>query len=244
MVDSLTPEQRSVADRSALKLYRQYASDRGAMPTLQDLRNALLESGEEAGRELARSLEIYTEGSLGGFSNRTNVNPRSRFVVWDISKLGNELRTFGMMVILDQVWTRVARNKAQGRRTWLYIDEFHLLFANQYSADYFRAIYKRARKWGLLPTGITQNIEELLANDAARLMLANSDFLMLLGQNATDADSLVDLLHLSEEQRRFIYGVPPGCGLMKSGTAMIPFDARIPQDSQLYALFNTQFGER
>lgn len=240
----LTPEQRSVADRSALKLYRQYASDRGAMPTLQDLRNALLESGEEAGRELARSLEIYTEGSLGGFSNRTNVNPRSRFVVWDISKLGNELRTFGMMVILDQVWTRVARNKAQGRRTWLYIDEFHLLFANQYSADYFRAIYKRARKWGLLPTGITQNIEELLANDAARLMLANSDFLMLLGQNATDADSLVDLLHLSEEQRRFIYGVPPGCGLMKSGTAMIPFDARIPQDSQLYALFNTQFGER
>lgn len=239
----LSPEQRSVADRSALRLYRTYAAERGPMPTLVELRTALLDSGEEAGADLARALEIYTEGSLGGFAARTNVNPQNRLISWDISKLGNELRTFGMMVILDQIWSRVARNRVQGRRTWLYIDEFHLLFANPYSADYFRSLYARARKWGLLPTGITQNIESVLTNQAARLMLANSEFLLLLGQNATDADSLVDLLHFSEEQRRFFTSVPPGNGLMKAGQAVIPFDGRIPHDSDLYHLFSTQFGE-
>lgn len=239
----LSPEQRSVADRSALRLYRKYAAERGPMPTLVELRNALLDSGEEAGADLARALEIYTEGSLGGFAARTNVNPQNRLISWDISKLGNELRTFGMMVILDQIWNRVARNRVQGRRTWLYIDEFHLLFANPYSADYFRSLYARARKWGLLPTGITQNIESVLTNPAARLMLANSEFLLLLGQTATDADSLVDLLHFSEEQRRFFTSVPPGNGLMKAGQAVIPFDGRIPHDSDLYHLFSTQFGE-
>ncbi len=239
----LTAEQRAVIDRSALKLYRTYAANKNFMPTLVELRQELLKSGEEAGQQIARSLEIYTEGSLGGFSHRTNVNPQSRLISWDISKLGNELRTFGMMVILDQIWNRVARNRALGKRTWLYIDEFHLLFANQYSADYFRSLYKRARKWGLLPTGITQNIEELLTNQDARLMLANSDFLLLLGQNATDADLLVDLLHFSEEQRRFFTNVQPGNGLMKSGNAVIPFNGRIPIDSKLYRLFSTKFGE-
>lgn len=239
----LTAEQRSVADRSALRLYRTHAAEGGQMPTLVELRQALIDSGEDAGRDLARALEIYTEGSLGGFSNRTNVNPQNRLISWDISKLGNELRTFGMMVILDQIWNRVARNRAEGRRTWLYIDEFHLLFANQYSAEYFRAMYARARKWGLLPTGITQNIEAVLTNQAARLMLANSDFLLLLGQNATDADSLVELLHFSEEQRRFFTNVTPGNGLMKSGRAVIPFDGRIPTTSKLYRLFSTKFGE-
>jgi len=239
----LTPDQRSVADRSTLMLYRKYAADGGPMPTLLELRDALNASGEEAGRDLARMLEIYTVGSLGGFSNRTNVNPQNRLISWDISKLGNEMRTFGMMVILDQIWNRVARNRAEGRRTWLYIDEFHLLFGNKYSADYFRSLYKRARKWGLIPTGITQNIEELLANQDARLMLANSDFLLLLGQNATDADSLCNLLHFSEEQRRFFTNVQPGHGLMKSGNAVIPMDARIPTDSILYDLFSTSFEE-
>ena len=239
----MTPEQRSVADRAAIMLYRKHAAEGGPMPTLIELRDALNESGQEAGHEVARALEIYTSGSLGGFSQRTNVNPNHRLVSWDISQLGDELRTFGMMVILDQVWTRVARNRAEGRRTWLYIDEFHLLFSNKYSAEYFRSLYKRARKWGLIPTGITQNIEELLANQDARLMLANSNFLALLGQNATDADSLVELLHFSEEQRRSFTNVQPGHGLLRSGNSVIPFDSRIPQESALYKLFSTSFGE-
>lgn len=239
----LSAKQRSLVDRAAGTLYRRYAAEGGEMPTLVELRNELAASHDPEGLELATSLEIYTTGSLGAFSQRTNVNVNNRLISYDISSLGDELRTFGMLVILDQIWNRVVRNRARGRRTWLYIDEFHLLFSNPFSAEYFRSLYKRARKWGLIPTGITQNIEELLNNDDARLMLANSDFLALLGQNATDADALCTLLHFSEDQRRFFTNVPRGSGLLRSGSAVIPFDGRIPTESKLYGLFSTTFGE-
>lgn len=155
-------------------------------------------------------MEIYATGSLNAFSHATDVDTSSRFLVYDVSGLGAELRTFGMLVVLDQIWNRVVRNRRLGRRTWLWVDEFHLLFSNRYAAEYFLRLYKRARKWGLSPTGITQNIEELLANQDARLMLANSDFLLLLNQTATDADALCELLKLSDEQRAFFTGVQPG----------------------------------
>lgn len=240
----LLPEQRSVADRVAMSLYRQYAAGGIEMPTMIQLRDALLATGETAGQEVARALEIYTSGSLGGFSNRTNVDPKNRIIAWDISQLGDEMRTFGMMVILDQIWNRVAKNRAEGRRTWLYIDEFHLLFNNKYSAEYFRALYKRARKWGLIPTGITQNIEELLANQDARLMLSNSNFLSLLGQTSTDAEALRHLLKFSDEQVRSFTNVQPGHGLLQSGNSIIPFDGRIPTSSALYKLYSSTFGEQ
>lgn len=169
---------------------------------------------------------------IAAFRERNGRRPR-------ISKIASSFDNLP----IDQVWTRVARNFAQGRRTWLYIDEFHLLFANPYSAAFFESLYKRARKWGLIPTGITQNIEELLATDDARLMLANSDFLLLMGQNATDADALCELLHFSLDQRRAFTAVSAGCGLLRSGNAVIPLDARIPATSQLYKLFTTKFGE-
>ncbi|MEL4506283.1 DUF87 domain-containing protein [Luteococcus sp. H138] len=243
--DGLTPTQRSLIDRCAVALYRQYSAeqDEREMPTLGDLREALAATQNPEAIELADALEIYTVGSLNAFAQQTNVDVQNRLISYDISRLGTEMRTFGMMVILDQVWNRVARNRAEGRRTWLYIDEFHLLFSNPYSAEYFRAMYKRARKWGLIPTGITQNIEELLSNEDARLMLANSNFLQLLAQTATDADSLCHLLHLSEEQRRAFTNVPPGCGLLRSGNALVPFDNRMPTSSKLYRLFSTKFGE-
>lgn len=243
--DGLTPTQRSLIDRCTVALYREYATeqDKRPMPTLSDLRDQLMATRHAEAVELANALEIYTTGSLNAFAQHTNVNVRNRLLSWDISRLGSEMKTFGMMVILDQVWNRVARNRAAGRRTWLYVDEFHLLFSNPYSAEYFRALFKRARKWGLIPTGITQNIEELLSNEDARLMLANSNFLELLSQNATDADSLSALLALSEEQSRAFMNVPPGCGLLKSGNALIPFDNRMPTDSALYKLFSTKFGE-
>lgn len=243
--DGLTPLQRSLIDRCTVQVYREYAADptHRAMPTLVDLRHALQATNNDEAMQLATALEIYTDGSLNAFAQQTNVDVQNRLISWDISRLGAELRTFGMMVILEQIWARVARNRAQGRRTWLYIDEFHLLFSNPYSAEYFRSIYKRARKWGLIPTGITQNIEELLSNNDARLMLANSNFLLLLGQTSTDADSLCGLLHLSEEQRRSFTNVMPGCGLLKCGDAVVPFDNRMPDSSALYKLFSTKFGE-
>lgn len=245
--EGLNPMEKSLVDRCALNLYvryREQGANPTAQPTLGDLRDMLEETGEAAGHELAVSLGSYTSGSLSGFNGQTNVDLNNRFTVFDVSGLTGELRTFGMMVVIDQVWNRVIRNRAKGRRTWLYIDEFHRFFGNQYSAGQFKDIYKRARKYGLGVTGITQNIEELLLDDDARLMLSNSDFLMLLSQNGSDADELCSLLKLSEEQRQFFTGVLPGQGLMKIGDAYVPFDGRIPSGGILYELYSTSFQQQ
>lgn len=162
--EGLGPVEKSLVDRATLSLYVAYR-DTGAgswQPTLQDLRRTLDGTGEPTGHELAVALDSYTSGSLSGFNGQTNVNLSNRLTVFDVSGLTGELRTFGMMVVIDQVWNRVIRNRAAGRRTWLYIDEFHRFFGNQYSAGQFKDIYKRARKYGLGVTGITQNIDELL----------------------------------------------------------------------------------
>lgn len=244
--EGLGPVEKSLVDRATLSLYVAYR-DTGAgswQPTLQDLRRTLDGTGEPAGHELAVALDSYTSGSLSGFNGQTNVNLSNRLTVFDVSGLTGELRTFGMMVVIDQVWNRVIRNRAAGRRTWLYIDEFHRFFGNQYSAGQFKDIYKRARKYGLGVTGITQNIDELLLDQDASMMLSNSDFLMLLSQNGSDADSLCELLKLSEEQRQYFTGVMPGQGLMKIGNAYVPFDGRIPSGGLLYNLYSTSFDDR
>lgn len=244
--EGLGPVEKSLVDRATLSLYVAYR-DTGAgswQPTLQDLRRTLDGTGEPTGHELAVALDSYTSGSLSGFNGQTNVNLSNRLTVFDVSGLTGELRTFGMMVVIDQVWNRVIRNKANGRRTWLYVDEFHRFFSNQYSAGQFKDIYKRARKYGLGVTGITQNIDELLLDQDASMMLSNSDFLMLLSQNGSDADSLCELLKLSEEQRQYFTGVMPGQGLMKIGNAYVPFDGRIPSGGLLYNLYSTSFDDR
>lgn len=244
--EGLGPVEKSLVDRATLSLYVAYR-DTGAgswQPTLQDLRRTLDGTGELTGHELAVALDSYTSGSLSGFNGQTNVNLSNRLTVFDVSGLTGELRTFGMMVVIDQVWNRVIRNRAAGRRTWLYIDEFHRFFGNQYSAGQFKDIYKRARKYGLGVTGITQNIDELLLDQDASMMLSNSDFLMLLSQNGSDADSLCELLKLSEEQRQYFTGVMPGRGLMKIGNAYVPFDGRIPSGGLLYNLYSTSFDDR
>lgn len=243
--DGIDRMQRSLIDRTVIGMYREVREHPElGMPTLVTLHDHLATLNEPGARDAARALEIYATGSLNAFAHATDVNTSSRFLVYDVSGLGAELRTFGMLVVLDQIWNRVVRNRRLGRRTWLWVDEFHLLFSNRYAAEYFLRLYKRARKWGLCPTGITQNIEELLANQDARLMLANSDFLLLLNQTATDADALCELLKLSDEQRAFFTGVQPGQGMAKSGTAFIPFDGRIDADSLLYRLYTTKFEDR
>ncbi len=246
--DGLEPIEKSLMDRVCLDLYRQRVNRMklGSVfeqPDLFDLAAALEGTGEPEGHRLAIALGQYTEGSSAGFAGQTNVRLDNRFVVFDVNGLDGEMKTFGMMTVLDQVWNRVIRNRRLKRRTWLYADEFHRFFGNEYASKTFLDIFKRARKWGLGVTGITQNIEELLINDEARLMLANSDFMLLMNQNATDADSLCSLLHLSDEQRAFFAGVQPGCGLLKFGTAFIPFDGRIRTDNPLYRLYSTRFGE-
>ncbi|UAJ81704.1 type IV secretion system protein VirB4 (plasmid) [Leifsonia sp. ZF2019] len=239
----LNAQQRSLADRVTVALYRRYAAERGPMPTFLDLRDGLIATGDPVGAQMGAALELYTVGSLNTFSHQTNVDTNARLFSWDINQLGSELKSFGMMVVLDQVWQRIVRNRAIGRRTWVYIDEFHLLLVDRFLSEFFRTLWARVRKYGAIATGITQNIEAVLAHEDARLMLANSDFLALLGQNPTDADALVELLHFSSEQRRRFTNVLPGQGLLRSGGRVIPFDGRIPEDSLLYSLFSTKFGE-
>ena len=245
-IDGLDPLQKGLVDQCVSNLYTRYRNQGGGVtqPTLQDLHDELQDCGNDEGRYLADALNPYITGSMSGFNGQTNVDLSNRFTVFDVSGLSGELRTFGMMVVIDQVWNRVIRNKAAGRRTWLYVDEFHRFFSNQYSAAQFKDIYKRARKYGLGVTGITQNVEEILDLQDAREMLSNSDFLMLLSQNSTDADALCELLNLSEEQRQYFTGVLPGQGLMKIGSAFVPFDGRIPSGGDLYRPYATSFQEQ
>ena len=244
-LDGLDPLQKGLVDQCVSNLYTRYRNQGGGVvqPTLQDLHDELQTGGDQVSRYLADALNPYITGSMSGFNGQTNVDLSNRFTVFDVSGLCGELRTFGMMVVIDQVWNRVIRNKAQGKRTWLYVDEFHRFFGNRYSADQFKDIYKRGRKYGLGVTGITQNIEELLMDQDARLMLSNSDFLMLLSQTSTDADELCSLLKLSEEQRQYFTGVLPGQGLMKIGNAYVPFDGRIPEGGKLFELYSTSFDD-
>lgn len=236
--------EKALVDRCAMSLFQDYrnsAATGADQPTLLDLYRKLMDTKEPKAHDLAISLEQYAKGSLSGFSGQTNVDLSNRFTVFDIYNLSGELLTFGMMVTFEQVWNRVRRNLAAHRRTWLYIDEIHRLFGNAYASAQLLDYWKRARKYGLGITGITQNIEDMLDNENARKMLSNSAFLVLLAQQPTDAEALSDLLKLSAEERNYFTGVLPGQGLMKVDTAYVPFDGRIPPDSELYALYDTKF---
>lgn len=240
--DGLSASARSILDRVTNRMYRAYwTSPRAAAPTLESLHENLLLEPELEARALAGGLELYAKGSSAGFAKQTNVSLDERVTIFDTADLGRDLQTFGMMVTLEAIWSKVARNRAAGKRTWIYIDEFHILFANDYAAEHCQTIFKRVRKWGAAATGITQNIEELLDNERARLMLSNSDGLFLLNQQATDADALTDLLKLSAQQRSFFTNTTPGCGLMKLGPAVVPFDNTMDPSSHLFEVFSTSF---
>ena len=240
----LTPVQRSIIDRCVTRIYGRFLQDKRALPpTLNTLFEELNAQPEDEAKAIATALELYASGSFSGFSQQTNVDTSNRVIVYDIARLGSDMKTFGMLVVLEQIWAQVQANRSLGKRTWLYIDEFHLLFSNEYAGAYCQMIWKRARKYGLMPTGLTQNIEELLISERARLMLANSDSLVLLNQTATDASTLQSLFHWSDKHRSYFQNVGPGCGLLKMGVAMVPFDSRIPTSTKLYQLYTTKFGE-
>lgn len=243
-VNGLTPAQRSIIDRCVTRIYGRFLQDKKSLPpTLGTLFEELREQPEDEARSLAVALELYAAGSFAGFAQQTNVDTSNRVMIYDIAQLGSDMKTFGMLVVLESIWAQVQANRARGKRTWLYIDEMHLLFANDYAGAYLQMIYKRARKYGLVPTGLTQNIEELLMSERARLMLANADILVLLNQTATDASTLQGLFHWSDKHRGYFQNVSPGCGLLKMGPVMVPFDSRMPTSTQLYRLFTTKFGE-
>ena len=236
----LSSTQKTLIDRVCR---RTYETIKDRMPTFVDFYHILKEQEEEEAKQLVMDLEIYIEGSLSVFSLETNVDITKRLVVYDIKDLGKQLKTMGMLIVLDQVWNRITTNRERGVRTWLYIDEMQLLFTNEYSENYFFELWSRARKWGAIPTGITQNVETLLLSDLARRMLSNSDFVMMLNQAKSDRSQLVRLFDISEEQEKFVVNAPEGYGLMVFGDTTLPFYDHFPKDTQLYKMMSTKPGE-
>ncbi|MBY7009321.1 DUF87 domain-containing protein [Clostridium botulinum] len=244
--EGLAPGEKTIIDRCCKKTYADYLNsnfDESKIPTLKDFQQVLENQNEPEAQGLALDLEIYTKGSLSIFANKTNVNINNRFIVYDTKDLGKQLKTMGMLIVLDAIWNRITANRAKGKRTWLYMDEIYLLFSNEYSAQYLFELYKRARKWGAIPTGITQNIEDLLKSDLARSMLSNSDFLLMLNQAPSDREELAHLLNISDTQLSYITSSDEGEGLLFSGNSIIPFVDKFPTDTKLYEMMTTKVDE-
>lgn len=243
--DGLDGTQRSIIDRVCTMIYRPYLDniETASMPTLKTFFAVLKKQPEPEAQSLALALELYIEGNLSVFANETNINTEKRLVIYDIKDLGKQLRTMGMLIVLDQIWNRVTQNRALGKRTWIPIDEIQLLFSNEYSANYFFELWSRSRKWGAIPTGITQNVETLLLSDLARRMLSNSDFIMLFNQSASDRDELANLLKVSSKQLNHITNSKPGTGLLIAGGSAIPFVDEFPKDTRLYKMMTTKIEE-
>lgn len=236
------PQHKSIIDRCITYVYRN-AAETGAVPTLCTLRNMLLEQPEPEAKQIALSLELYTTGSLDIFGKQSNVNLDKRVVVFDIHGLGAQLKPTGLLVITDTMLNRVTLNWKRGKRTHVFIDEFHVVFENEFSAQFFNSAWRQFRKRNAYPTAITQNVEYLLDSVQASTMLSNSEFVVMLNQAASDREELAKLLNISNEQMSYITNADPGCGLIKYGGSLVPFVNRFPKDTKLYQLMTTRPGE-
>ena len=238
----LSAKEKSIIDRCTAQCYHDYVRDgcRGQAPTLQDFHAELLRQPEAEARDVALALELFTEGSLNTFAKPTNVDMSSCIACYDIRKLGKQLLSMGMLVILDSFLNRITRNRRLGRNTWIYIDEIYLLFQHEYSANFLFTLWKRVRKYGACCTGLTQNVDDLLQSHTARTMLANSEFLVMLNQASTDRLELARLLNISDNQLSYITNVDFGRGLIKCGSAIVPFMDNFPRHTQLYKLMTTK----
>ena len=234
--------QQSIIDRCTENVYRFYKQGdyRGEPPTLQDFRNELLRQPEREAHSLALELELFTRGSLNVFAKQTNVDTQNRLLCYDILEIGEQLRAIGMLVILDSILNRIIANRKQGKQTFVFIDEIYILFMHEYSAQFLFKLWKRVRKYGAYCTGLTQNVEELLQSHTARTMLSNSEFIIMLNQAATDRDELAKLLNISDQQLSFIKNVSAGCGLIKVGSSLVPFENNFPKNTRLYRLMTTK----
>ncbi len=239
----LGSKEKSIIDRCTAAVYADYQKG-GEIPTLCTLREKLLVQNEPEARELALSLELFTNGSLNAFAHPTNVDVQNRMVVYDIMDLGKQLKTMGLLVITDAMINRVTENWRRGKRTHIFLDEFHVVFENEYSGAFFNSAWRRFRKRNAYPTGITQNVEYLLDSVLASTMLSNSEFIVMLNQAASDREKLAKLLNISNEQMSYITNADVGCGLIKYGSSLVPFVNKFPQNTRLYKLMTTKPGEQ
>ena len=243
--DGLRPVEKTVIDRCIRLIYQKYFENPGPenMPILGDLYQALLAQEEPEAKHVATALEIYVSGSLNVFNHRTNVELTNRLVCYDIKDLGKQLKKIGMLVVQDQVWGRVTENRSQGRSTRYYMDEMHLLLREDQTAAYTVEIWKRFRKWGGIPTGITQNVKDLLASKEVENIFENSDFIYMLNQAVGDRQILAKQLNISPHQLSYVTHSGEGEGLLFYGNVILPFVDRFPTNTELYRIMTTRLSE-
>ena len=241
----LSAKEKSIIDRCTANVYRDYVNNGfyGTCPTLQDFHNELMKQDEKEAKDVALAIELFTKGSLNTFAQQTNVNVNSRIICYDIKDLGKQLKTIGMLVVLDSIFNRITQNRYKGKNTYIFLDEVYLLFQNEYSANFLFELWKRVRKYGAMCTGITQNLQDMLVSHTATTMLANSEYLVMLNQAATDRIELAKLLNISDVQLSFITNAEVGQGLVKVGSALVPFENKFPKDTKLYKLMTTKLSE-
>lgn len=248
----LSPGQRSIVDRCVRSIYEPYLEsyrketgtyDEKLVPTLKDFYYELRRQDGFEAMQLADAIEIYAVGTQNLFAHQTNVQYNNRFVVYDISDIGSSMKAVGELVVLSTVWNQIIAGRKSGRHVWFYIDEIWLLLQSRLSAEFIRDLYKRARKYGGLPTSLTQNVSDMLENDLARTMISNCEFVQMLSQGATERAQLGALLNISPTQMETITNAPPGQGLIYNGHSIVPFISDIPKESLLYKVMTTTLSE-
>lgn len=243
--EGLQPVEKTVIDRCVHLIYQKYFDHPVPenMPVLEDLYDMLLKQEEKEAHHVATSLEIYVKGSLNLFNHRTNVDINNRLVCYDIKELGKQLKKLGMLVVQDQVWGRVTANREAGKSTRYYMDEFHLILKEEQTAAYSVEIWKRFRKWGGIPTGITQNVKDLLSSREVENIFENSDFIYMLNQASGDRAILAKQLNISPHQLSYVTQSGEGEGLLFYGNVILPFVDHFPTDLELYRIMTTKPGE-
>ena len=243
--EGLQPVEKSIIDRCVRLIYADYLADPvpEKMPILEDLYSALENQEEKEAQHIRAALEIYVTGSLNVFNHRTNVDITNRLVCFDIKELGKQLKKLGMLVVQDQVWNRVTVNRAEKRATRYYMDEFHLLLKEEQTAAYSVEIWKRFRKWGGIPTGITQNVKDLLSSREVENIFENSDFIYMLNQASGDRQILAKQLNISPHQLSYVTQSGEGEGLLFYGNVILPFADKFPKDTELYRIMTTKPNE-
>ena len=240
--EGLQPIDKTVIDRAVRNVYRPFLAnpDPANMPILGDLYDELLRQPEPEAARIASALELYVSGSLNVFNHRTNVELSNRLVCFDIKQLGKQLKKLGMLIVQDQVWNRVTVNRAEKKSTRYYMDEFHLLLKEEQTAAYSVEIWKRFRKWGGIPTAITQNVKDLLSSREVENIFENSDFVLMLNQAAGDRAILAKQLNISPQQMKYVTHTEAGEGLIFYGNVVLPFVDRFPKDTELYRVMTTK----
>ena len=239
--DGLEPIEKTVIDRSVTRIYQKYFENPQPqnMPILEDLYEEIKKQPEQEAGRIASALELYVKGSLNVFNHRTNVDISNRIVCFDIKELGKQLKKLGMLVVQDQIWNRVTINRNEHKSTRYYCDEFHLLLKDEQTAAYSVEIWKRFRKWGGIPTGITQNVKDLLSSAEIENIFENSDYIYMLNQAQGDREILAKKLGISPQQLSYVTQSGAGEGLLFYGNTIIPFIDRFPKDTMLYKLMTT-----